>query len=195
MPVALSHVNQSGAHADGDNVGGNKITNNQITNNYLPPSAPMGLIEKMMERLSAEIRDNHQVQELIGSLQFFYIQKTKDGVVGLEAKLIKAGRDDELLYALEKKELFVKLLDRYSLYESAQRIFAHLLAKTEHEFSQVIHPQIANLNRSEVNGIVSARIVEPIVQECGMGPLDINHSVVMGMIYWLAEQCFIRWHQ
>lgn len=189
MPLS-PQVNQSGAHADGDIVGGHKNTHY-----HLPPSASVGVIEKMMERLSAEIRDNQRVHELISSLQFFYIQKTKDGVVGLQAKLIKAGRDEELLYALEKKELFVKLLDRYSLYESAQRIFAHLLAKTEHEFSLVIHPQIANLNRSEVNVLVSARIVEPLVQECGMGPLDINHSVVMGMIYWLAEQCFIRWHQ
>ncbi len=190
MSLSRPTVNQSSAHADGDIVAGNKVTHH-----HLAPSAPAGLIEKMMERLSAEIRDNQRADELISSLQFFYIQKSRDGVVGLEAKLIKADREDELLYALEKKELFVKLLDRYSLYRSAQRIFAHLLAKTEYEFAQIIHPQIADLNRSEINVLVSARIVEPIVQECGMGPLDINHSVVMGMIYWLAEQCFVRWHQ
>lgn len=190
MSLSLPQVNQSGADAGGDIVGGNKDTHY-----HLPRTAPLSLVEKMMERLSVEMRDSLKVQELISSLQFFYIQKAKDGVAGLEAKLIKADREDDLLYAFEKKELFVKLLDRYSLYESAQRIFTHLLAKTEHEFSQIIHPQIANLSRKEINDLVSTRIVEPIVQECGIGPLDINHCVVMGMIYWLAEQCFIRWHQ
>ena len=190
MSLLLPPVNQSGARAGGDVVAGNKEAHY-----YLPQSAPVGVVEKMMERLSVEIRDNQRVQDLISSLQFFYIQKTKDGVVGLEAKLSKAGRDNELLYAFEKKELFVKLLDRYSLYESAQRIFAHLLAKTEHEFSQIIYPQIPALNQIEINDLVSARIITPIVQECWMGPLDITHSVIMGMIYWLAEQCFIRWHQ
>ena len=182
-------ISQSGARAGGDIVAGNKDTH------YHAPLVPAGPIERMMERLSIEIRDSLQVQELIGSLQFFYVQKTKDGIIGLEAKLIKAGRDDELLYAFEKKELFVKLLNKYSLYNSAQRIFAHLLAKTEHEFTLIIQPQVTYLKQSELNDLVSARIVEPIVLECGIGPLDINHSVVMGMIYWLAEQCFIRWHQ
>jgi hypothetical protein len=22
----------------------------------------------------------------------------------------------------------------------------------------------------------------------------VSHNVVFGMVYWLAEQCFIRWH-
>lgn len=183
-------VNQSSAQADGDIVAGNKTTNN-----YLQSPAALSPVEKLMDRLAQEIDNSQQAKDIIGSLQFFYIQKSIDGVVGLEAKLIKAGRQDDLLYAFEKKELFVKLLDRYSLYASAQRIFAHLLAKTEHEFSQHIHPQIANLSHSEVNGLVGSRIVDPIVLECGAGPLDITHSIVMGMVYWLAEQCFIRWHQ
>lgn len=23
----------------------------------------------------------------------------------------------------------------------------------------------------------------------------MNYNVVQGMVYWLAEQCFIRWHK
>lgn len=190
MSSNLPQILQKGARAGGDVVAGNKDTNNT----YIVTTSA-GPVERMMDRLSIEMRDSLQVQELISSLQFFYIQKSIDGIVGLEAKLNKAGRGNDLLYAYEKKELFVKLLDRYSLYASAQRIFAHLLAKTEHEFSQVIHPKITYLEESDINALVSARIIDPIVLECGIGSIDINHSVVMGMIYWLAEQCFIRWHQ
>jgi hypothetical protein len=192
MASLTSHVDQSAAHARGDIVAGDKETSYHF---HIGPSAPTGIVEKMMERLSAEIQDNLQVQNIISSLQFFYIQKSKDGIIGLEAKLIEAGRDEELLFAYEKKELFAKLLDKYSLYESAQRIFAYLLAKAEHEFSHGIHPQLAVLGQNGVTELVTLKIVVPIVQECGVGPIDITHSVVMGMIYWLAEQCFIRWHE
>jgi hypothetical protein len=81
------------------------------------------------------------------------------------------------------------------LYASAQEIFAYLLAKAEHEFSYIIHPQIPNLDPVAVNQLVNDRIVTPTLEECGCSVFTLNHAVVMGMIYWLAEQCFIRWHQ
>ena len=37
-------------------------------------------------------------------------------------------------------------------------------------------------------------IVAPIVEECGCGVFTMTYNHVLGMIYWLAEQCFIRWH-
>jgi hypothetical protein len=38
------------------------------------------------------------------------------------------------------------------------------------------------------------RIVNPIVEECGGDIMSVNHNIVQGMVYWLAEQCFIKWH-
>nr|WP_292529113.1 ABC-three component system protein [Mesorhizobium sp.] len=38
------------------------------------------------------------------------------------------------------------------------------------------------------------RIVNPIVEECGGELMSVNHNLVQGMVYWLAEQCFIKWH-
>lgn len=186
-----SRVNQSGAIAHGDMVGGNKTTT--ITNNF--NYTPAGRVERYMQLLEEEIESNAQTRIIIDGLQFYYTQKSPDGVIGLEAKLQHASWQDELLIAYEKKELFVKLLNKYGMYASAQRLFAYLLSKAESEFNSSIHPQIACLSRAEIAMMTSEKIIKPMVDECGFGPLDINHNIVMGMIYWLAEQCFIRWHQ
>lgn len=95
---------------------------------------------------------------------------------------------------MKKKELFAKLLDKWSMYASAQEIFSVLLAKIEYEFSMFVYPKLGVLNEDGINELVDARIVQPTIQECGSGVFTLNHSITMGMIYWLAEQCFVRWH-
>jgi hypothetical protein len=91
--------------------------------------------------------------------------------------------------------MFVKLLEKWSLYASAQEIFAYLLAKAEYEFNYLIYPKIAESNVVEINQLVQELIVVPTIQECGTSVFTLNHGVAMGMLYWLAEQCFVRWHQ
>ena len=75
-----------------------------------------------------------------------------------------------------------------------QEIFAYLLAKAEHEFTYIIRPQLCDKSKIEVNVLVRDRIIVPIIEECGATVFSINHSTAMGMVYWLAEQCFVRWH-
>lgn len=180
-------VDQSNANAAGDIVAGDKITNNY-------PQV-VSRVERLMNMLAHEIETNAHVRHTINSLQFYFVQIAVDGIVGLEAKLSHSGRHNEILSALQKKELFSKTLDEYALYGSAQKIFAYLLSKIDHEFNYSIHPQVDIAPLLEVNTLVSQLIVNPIVDECGVGPIEFNHNLVMGMVYWLAEQCFIRWHQ
>ncbi len=183
-------VDQSGASAGGDVVAGNKIVYNH---NYTAQSSKV--VEQLLEKLKAEIDKDAKVKSTIENLKFFYVRKSHDGVDGLEAKLIKGNRENELLHALEKKELFVKLLEKWSLYASAQEIFAYLLAKAEYEFTTFVFPKIGKVEDDQINTMVHDKIIAPTLLECGQDIFTLNHSVAMGMIYWLAEQCFIRWHQ
>lgn len=91
--------------------------------------------------------------------------------------------------------MFAKLLERWSLYSSAQQIFVHILARADNEFTQVIYGQIFKSTPEEINALVIDRIVNPIVEECGGDLMSVNHNLVQGMVYWLAEQCFIKWHR
>jgi hypothetical protein len=183
------NVNQKGANAGRDIVAGNQIIHNH------PSPKNITIIEQLLSRLQKEIEDNKQAREMIESLRHYYTRRAHDGVDGLEAKLKHAGRAHETFHALAKKELFVKLLEKWSLYASAQEILAHLLAKSEHAFTMYVLPQLSDLEEHEINAVIDAKIVEPIVSECGTSVFQMNHALAMGMLYWLAEQCFVRWHQ
>jgi hypothetical protein len=184
-------INQSGATAGQDVVAGDKNT----TNYFYETPLPVTKIAMLQQKLFEEISNNAEVQNKIEQLQRYFEKKSHDGIDGLEAKLKAGHRESELFFALEKKEEFAKLIDRWSMYLSAQEMFVVMLAKVEYEFNLFVMPKIGVVGECDVNQIVHDRIVEPTVAQCATGVIDINHGVVMGMVYWLAEQCFVRWHK
>ena len=190
MKRPMSKLDQRGASAGGDVVGGNKT----VVNNY-SQERRLSKIERLKERLKGEVETGECRQETIDRLQDFYKRIPEDGIVGLEAKLEAADRSNQLLIALDMKEKFSKLLEKWSLYFSAQEIFVHLLAKAEYKFSMQIRPLIPHLNQVEVDELVEEKIINPAIEEIGAEIFSLDHQTAMGMIFWLAEQCRIRWHQ
>jgi hypothetical protein len=51
------------------------------------------------------------------------------------------------------------------------------------------------LDAVRINQLTSELIVEPAVLECGASVFQLDHNTALGMVYWLAEQCFVRWHK
>jgi hypothetical protein len=178
-------ANQQGAIAGG-NIAGRDYYN-------LEPKK--GLIEKLLIKLKEQHDRSEQTQTTIDELARYHTRRAPDGIDGLEAKLEASGRLSYYDEAIEKKEMFAKLLERWSLYSSAQEIFVHILARAENEFTHVIYGQIPTKSPEEINALVMDRIVNPIVEECGGDLISVNHNLVQGMVYWLAEQCFIKWHK
>ena len=183
-------INQKGATALGDVVAGDKSEKH-----YHWELAKAGVVGQLLKKLQEEVENSEEVQHTIEALTHYYSRRAPDGINGLKAKLEAGDRSNEYFEALEKKELFAKLLEKWSLYVSAQEIFAYLLAKAEYEFTYFINPQIPALDPMEINQLVNDRVVMPTIDECGSSVFTLNHSIVMGMVYWLAEQCFVRWHQ
>lgn len=152
-------------------------------------------VEALLVSLKKQIEENHHVCDLIDELSRYYRPKSVDGIEGLEAKLEAANLSHRYNDAIEKKELFSKLLESMSLYSSAQKIFAIFLARVENTFTHVVHPEIPTRSESEINSMIIKLIAEPICNECDGENLLITYDTVFGMVYWLAEQCFIRWHK
>jgi hypothetical protein len=188
--VTHSTTNQAGASAGGD-IAGHDIHNTI----YQAPTPAVGIVEQLLQKLEVEKGQDQKSIDRIERLQRYYIQRAHDGVNGLEEKLVRANRQQSYSDAIEMKEMFVKLLERWSLYASAQQIFVYLLARAERHFNDIILPQVSDLSPVEVNQLMNQLIVEPTVQDCGASVFEIDHNVAMGMIYWLAEQCFVRWHK
>lgn len=138
---------------------------------------------------------NSQFRDRIETLQFFFEKVSHDGIDGLEAKLSAASRQDEQSRALRMKEMFVMIMTKYSYFHSAQMILAHLLAFAEDEFKCHIAHSLGSLSRIEIDQIIGVRIIDPIVSQAGATPLQITKVVANGLVYWLAEQCYIRWHE
>lgn len=183
-------VNQKGVVASGDVVGRDKYEK------HIHEAAPAKLskLEKLKERLQQEIADDAQCHQIIDELLHFQKKMPEDGVVGLEAKLEAAGRSQQLMNALEMKESFAKLLERWSLYSSAQEIFAHLLAMADYKFGHQIKPFVGKLDHVEIDELIEQKIILPAIEDTGVDVFSLNHQTAMGMIYWLAEQCRVRWH-
>ncbi|WP_425989265.1 ABC-three component system protein [Ensifer sp. R-19] len=181
----MNTVDQRSARAERDVIGRDK---NVII------EAPKTMVEKLLHRLREQYDSSDETKITIDELARYHVRRSQDGIQGLENKLIAANMSHYYDDAIEKKEMFAKLLERWSLYSSAQAIFVHILAKTEAEFSHVIYPQIPKLSECEMNAMIMDRIVNPVVEECNSELMTISHNIVLGMVYWLAEQCFIRWH-
>lgn len=150
----------------------------------------------LLERLDREISEGGAcIDGFIDDLQMFQDRRSTGVLVGLEAKLEAAERQDQVEGAQEKKELFAKLLAKMQHYPSAQKIFALFLARINDVFEYHIIPHVASLDRQEVDKIIEEKIVQPTLRDMGSGfeHFTINHAHVRGMIYWLADRCYVRW--
>lgn len=150
----------------------------------------------LLDRLDKEILHGDAcVEGFIDDLQMFQDRRSTGSLVGLEAKLTDAERQDQLESALMKKEHFAKLLAKMQHYPSAQKIFALFLARINDVFENHIVPHVSLLDRQKVDEIIEERIIQPTLSDMGSGfeHFTITHAHIRGMIYWLADRCYVRW--
>jgi len=183
-------VDQSSARAGGDVVGRDKT---EVHNHAAFPK--QSKLEKLKARLEKEVADGNKSHQIVEELLSFKRIPPDDGVSGLQAKLEISGRAEQVMAALEMKEQFAKQLDRWSLYMSAQEIFVHLLAMAECNYKLQIYPLVETLSQVEIDELIEKKIVVPAIEDVGIDVFSLNHKTAMGMIYWLADNCRIRWHK
>jgi hypothetical protein len=189
-------ISQAEIDAGRDNAGGNITNTNSNNTNYIVHVEGDGSpIARWMSQLAHEISSDTQVSDFIDTLQMYHEHLSHDGIDGLERKLEHSGRTSEISLALRKKELFQRLLAKYCMFDSAQQIFAFLLSKVEGDFRACVLPSLATKTPEEVDALFHQSIIVPCAHEIKSGVFCLNAAIAAGMVYWLAEQCYIRWHQ
>jgi len=186
--VEQNDVNQRNASA-GKNIIGrddNSVVNINLIRNER--------VRELVSRLDREIATDEMRDQWIDSLQFFEEPYAPDGVIGLEAKLDKCGTPEKFFLASRHKELFVKFLSKYALYGAAQELLALCLHRVHQEFESHIHPVCGEVTTTQIDQIISSRVIKAVVEEYGLGTFALDHGLVLGMTYWLAERCYVRWH-
>lgn len=186
-------VNQKGAQAGQKVIGGD---NTDIENINILPQPKKTKVENLLEKLQLEMDGNIEVKQMIDDLQYYHERLSVDGIDGLENKLKKRGADEsEILLAMRKKEAFNKKLEKFVHYNSAQEIFALLLSKVDLVFETEISHLVDTASSEEIAKKTKEKIVDPIMAEISDDIMGLNYNHVLGMVYWLAEQCFVRWHK
>jgi hypothetical protein len=157
-------------------------------------NAPETYMKTLHERYDLEQTRKSEFRDIIEKLEYYQYPIDPEPI-GLERKLIMGDRQAEIPEALRAKELFVKLMTRYSLSEAAQLLIAYCLGRIHNYFKARVVPLI---NRREdadqIDKAVIEQVIHPVLSELGTNFLNLTPQELNGMVYYLTANCFINWH-
>lgn len=173
---------------------GRDINKTYIENYVYDASKARSIMTRLIEKYKEEASKNIEFRDTIKKLE--HISKQIDGeeVIGLEAKLKKAGKIGIIKFASETKELFSKKLAEHQFSETAQTIHSYLLVHIYTLFYSYVYPQILKgVSDEEVSRLVREHIIKEIENLLEENVLDIYSDEIYGMIYYLTGNCRIKW--
>lgn len=152
-------------------------------------------IERLYERFEKEKAESQLFTEIIEELLHFKTYAINEEVIGIERKLENGNRLLYLNFAEKSKEKFAKKLMINEHSETAQQIYAFLLAKVYTSFQSNVYPRISEDHPEEfINQLISEYIVKPLEEILGDNLLRIYDDEINGMIYFLTGNCHIKWN-
>lgn len=152
-------------------------------------------LEILYEKLEKEKDSSTIFCEIVDELLHFKTYAENTEVIGLEKKLENGRRLQYLNFAEKSKEKFTKKLLKNEYSETAQHIYAFLLAKVYSRFETSIYPRITEGQPEEfINQLIDECIIKPIEDILGDNLLHIYEDEINGMIYFLTGNCHIKWN-
>lgn len=151
-------------------------------------------LELLYTRLEKEKKESAIFSDIVDELLHFKNYATDTEFIGLEKKLENGNRLRYLNFAEKTKEKFTKKLLKNEHSETAQLIYAFLLAKVYSSFETNIYPRLSEDHPEEfINQLVSEYIIRPLEAILGENLLRIYEDEINGMIYFLTGNCHIKW--
>lgn len=150
-------------------------------------------LEALYERLEQEKQNSTGLCEMVEELLHFKKYAIDTEVIGLEKKLENGNRLKYLNFAEKTKEKFSMKLLKNEHSETAQHIYAFLLAKVYSRFETNIYPRLSEGYPEEyINQLIDEFIIKPIEDLLGDNLLHIYEDEINGMIYFLMGNCHIK---
>lgn len=178
----------------GKNVSGRDTYDYTFVNH--PPVRSISYIESLTKKFKTEKDNNTAISDIIEELQHYKSQIDGENfqVQGLEKKLANGGFENIIPKAIEYKEKFSKKLVKHENSESAQEIFAYLLAEVKTNFDLHVYPLILrSVPINQINQTISDFVITPVQNELGENILRIYKDDINGMIFYLTGNCHIKW--
>jgi hypothetical protein len=152
-------------------------------------------LERLYARLEKEKSESPVFSEIVDELLHFKKYAKDTEVLGIEKKLENGNRLEYLNFAEKTKEKFVQKLLVNEHSETAQLIYAFLLAKVYTSFETNVYPRLCEGHPNEfINQLVSEYVVKPLEDILGDNLLRIYDNEINGMIYYLTGNCHIKWN-
>lgn len=163
-----------------------EIHNNQFSK----PTA----LTRLYERFRSDKDKNELQAEMYEKLQHFCNVDTDGDVRSLEEKLTASQREDLIRYAERLKEQAAKLVMRWQTSGTAQDILAMILGKMHTAFTLNVRPAIQKeAPREDVDQLTYDRVIQHIEDMLGDNDLMLSTDDLMGLLFFLAGNCHIRW--
>ena len=109
-------------------------------------------------------------------------------------KLIDADRENEYPYANNAQNGFARRFTKTGLFTAARADHDILLSEVESRFiTHVYHPLICKDGTdAEIRAALQTHVVDPLADR-QMGGTKFSSTVILSALYFLTEQCHIRW--
>lgn len=123
-----------------------------------------------------------------------YEKKHPDDRRDLLSKLIDANRGHEYSKANEYQNKFARSYIKLGLYTSAKDDHDALLSKVEQRFVTHIYHALICKDASEeaILNAIQDKVIQPIESQM-IGNSKFNEKEILSALYYLTEQCHIRW--
>lgn len=175
------------------NESGPNISGNQYVYNINRSKIAHAKLKELFVLFEKEERENIRIQGIMDDLERL-TEPATSAVKGVEQKLTEGGRINIIDYALETKEVYNKLLTKYTFFESAQKINVYLLALVKSYYMKFVYPHICNGTSDEmIDEIISEKIFHPILEALEGDTMGFTAEHIDGMIYFLTGNCHIKW--
>ena len=125
-----------------------------------------------------------------------YRERSVDDRRDLLQKLIDAGREHEYIYANDAQNHFARRYTKTGLLTAAREDHENLLSEIETRFvTHIYHPLICqSASDDEIRDALQEKVIDPLAGR-NIGGTQFSAKSVLSGLYFLTEQCHIRWDQ
>jgi len=123
-----------------------------------------------------------------------YDEKNLEDRRDLLQKLIEAGREHEYSYANDAQNRFARRYIKTGLFTAAREDHDNLLSEIETRFvTHVYHPLICqSASDDDIRDAIQEKVIDPLTNKT-IGGTQFSAKSVLSGLYFLTEQCHIRW--